>query len=379
MNNNLVKLEDVLEYEQPTNYIVESIDYNDEYETPVLTAGKSFLLGYTNEKHGIYNDVPVIIFDDFTTSMKYVDFPFKVKSSAMKILKAKKEKADIKYLFYRMSIISINKDLHKRYWISKFSQEKIPLPSLEVQKKIADLLDAADALRKKTQQIIEHYDQLAQSIFLDMFGDPACNENKWELKKCGDFIDYLADIGSNGANKVVAEKLVMSDNEDYAIMIRTTNLAKNDFKNNIKYVSKEVYDFFKKSQIFGGEIIMNKIGSAGDFWLMPKLNKPVSLGLNQFVIRLKNINLLYFYYFLSTDFGRINIKSKLNGVATKSITKTAVRELPILNPPMELQNQFAAKIELIEKQKELLQKSLHESENLFNSLVQKAFKGELAV
>ena len=79
-------LEDLLSYEQPTPYIVESTDYSDNYKTPVLTAGKSFIIGYTNETKGIYDKLPVIIFDDFTTSIQYVNFPFKVKSSAMKIL-----------------------------------------------------------------------------------------------------------------------------------------------------------------------------------------------------------------------------------------------------------------------------------------------------
>ena len=122
---------------------------------------------------------------------------------------------------------------------------------------------------------------------------------------------------------------------------------------------------------------MNKIGSAGDFWIMPKLNKPVSLGLNQFVIRLKNMNTLYFYHFLSTDFGTLNIKSRCNGVATKSITKTAVRELPILVPPPKLQNQFADLVKAIEAQKALAQQELNKADELFNSLLQKAFKGEL--
>ena len=253
----------------------------------------------------------------------------------------------------------------------------IPLPPLPVQQKIAAILDEADKLRQFNKQLITKYDELTQSLFLDMFGDPVTNPKGWEKKECGEFIDYLADIGSNGANKLVSEKLVMSDTEDYAIMIRTTNLSKNDFKNKLKYVSKEVYDFFKKSKVFGGEIIMNKIGSAGDFWLMPNLDRPVSLGLNQFIIRLKDMNTLYFHDFLSTDFGKQTIKSKLNGATTKSITKTAVRELPILVPPIALQNQFAERVQAIEAQKAQAQQSLEKAEELFGSLLQKAFKGEL--
>lgn len=94
-----------MEYEQPTPYIVESTDYKDEYNIPVLTAGKSFILGYTNEMYGIKQELPVIIFDDFTTESKYVDFPFKVKSSAMNILTANENIIDVKYAYYAMQIV----------------------------------------------------------------------------------------------------------------------------------------------------------------------------------------------------------------------------------------------------------------------------------
>jgi len=128
------KLGEVLEYEQPTNYLVSSTDYKDEYPIPVLTAGKSFILGNTNERSGIFpkEKLPVIIFDDFTTAIKFVDFPFKVKSSAMKILRAKKNEADIRFMFYKMLTIKFSHDQHKRYWISECSNLKIPLPPLEI-------------------------------------------------------------------------------------------------------------------------------------------------------------------------------------------------------------------------------------------------------
>ena len=89
------RLEDIVDYEQPTQYIVESTDYCDEYKIPVLTPGKSFILGYTNETTGIYDKLPTIIFDDFTTDSRFVDFPFKVKSSAMKILQVTKRSISV--------------------------------------------------------------------------------------------------------------------------------------------------------------------------------------------------------------------------------------------------------------------------------------------
>ena len=128
------RLNDVLEYEQPTKYIVKTTDYSENYITPVLTAGKSFVIGYTDEKNGICTDLPAIIFDDFTTDSRYVDFPFKVKSSAMKILRS--QYADLKYLIYYMQTIECNHTTHKRYWISDFSQKIVALPPLAEQCRI---------------------------------------------------------------------------------------------------------------------------------------------------------------------------------------------------------------------------------------------------
>ena len=244
-------LDDVLKYEQPTKYIVETENYDDSYNTPVLTAGKSFLLGYTNEEKGVFNEVPVIIFDDFTTSFHFVDFPFKVKSSALKILKAVKDKADIKYLYYKMQTIKFEAEQHKRYWISKYSQIEIPLPSIATQQRIAAILDQSDAIIQNNRAIVQKYDALTQSLFLDMFGDPVKNEKGWEKRKLNDFLEILVDVGSNGGNDWVSANIKMKDEEDYALMIRTINLNKNDFENNLKYVSEETYNLFKKTKVYG--------------------------------------------------------------------------------------------------------------------------------
>ena len=132
-------LDDIVDYEQPTQYIVESTDYNDKYKTPVLTAGKSFILGYTNESNGIYNNLPTIIFDDFTTDSRLVNFPFKVKSSAMKILQVNKD-ISIQYVAYFMSITRLAGNTHKRYWISEYSKIPIPIPPKEEQDRIVQII-----------------------------------------------------------------------------------------------------------------------------------------------------------------------------------------------------------------------------------------------
>ena len=137
------KLGDVCFYEQPTKFIVHSINYSDDYETPVLTAGQSFILGYTNEEDGIYNasnDNPVIIFDDFTGAFKWVNFPFKVKSSAMKMLTSNKEVL-LRYVYHYMGVLNYSSSEHTRLWIGTYSNFEIPVPPLEVQRKIVEVLD----------------------------------------------------------------------------------------------------------------------------------------------------------------------------------------------------------------------------------------------
>lgn len=142
-------MEELFVYEQPQPYIVESTEYSDNSETPVLTAGQSFILGYTDEEHGIKiasEDNPVVIFDDFTTSSHLVEFPFKVKSSAMKLLSLRDEKDDFSFAFHSLKKINYTPQGHERHWISKFSKFNVPVPSKIEQKKIGTFFRSIDHL-----------------------------------------------------------------------------------------------------------------------------------------------------------------------------------------------------------------------------------------
>ena len=162
-----VPLGDVLDYEQPSKYIVKSTEYDNSYNIPVLTAGKGFLLGYTNEQTGVYaasEENPTIIFDDFVTSFHWVDFPFKVKSSAMKMLTCKDKVNSFRFIYYAMCEIGFVAKEHSRHWISVYSKIEIPLPPLAVQKEIVEILDTftgmIDNLQKELEQRqkqFEHY------------------------------------------------------------------------------------------------------------------------------------------------------------------------------------------------------------------------------
>lgn len=166
------RLGDLLKYEQPTKYIVKSTDYNDNFATPVLTAGQSFILGYTDETNGLKyasKQDPVIIFDDFTTSSHYVDFPFKVKSSAMKILSLKDESEDFYFMYNLLKSIKYVPQSHERHWISKFSEFTVSVPAFDEQKKIGCYFKNLDNLINIHRLKLEKLKSVKKAMFEKMF------------------------------------------------------------------------------------------------------------------------------------------------------------------------------------------------------------------
>lgn len=185
MQQKIIELNEVLDYQQPTPYIVQSTDYMESGNIPVLTAGKTFILGYTKEKKGIFTGpFPVIIFDDFTTATKLVNFPFKVKSSAMKIL-LPKANVDIKYIFYFLQTQKFSAETHKRYWISVCAKTKILLPPMAEQKrivrKIEELFGLIDRDIQRLTDTLEQLSQFRQSVLEKLLNSHIPNSTLGEL------------------------------------------------------------------------------------------------------------------------------------------------------------------------------------------------------
>lgn len=185
-----VKIDHLIDYEQPTKYLVASKTYNDVFSTPVLTAGQTFLLGYTNEEHGKYPaspESPVIIFDDFTTAYKWVDFEFKVKSSAMKMLTVKPgAQISLRYFWYALSTIRIDTSEHARYWISKFSNIEIQIPPMEIQQEIVRILDKFTELEVELQAELEA--RRLQSLH---FKNSLLKNQSYPRTKLGEVVEIL--------------------------------------------------------------------------------------------------------------------------------------------------------------------------------------------
>jgi len=368
----MVRLGDVLNYEQPTKYIVQSTNYNDNYDIPVLTAGQSFILGYTDEQENIFSEnLPVIIFDDFTTAIQYVDFPFKVKSSAMKILNAQAN-ADIKYLYYYMSIIRTDTKLHKRYWISKYSNIKIPLPPLNIQQKITEILDSTNALIEKRKEQIAKLDLLVKSQFVEMFGDPVRNPMGWEDEPLSTHLRVVGGYAfdSNG----------FKDTGIPVLRIGNINTGSFSSKNLVFWQYDKKLDRYL---LFPNDIVISLTGTVGkddyaNICILGSEHERYYLNQRNAKLELRNtLNDLFLANILRIP----EIKKKLTGIS-RGVRQANVSNSDILNiklpiPPLELQNRFADFVRAVDESKAKMQRGLEELELLYKSLMQKCFSGEI--
>lgn len=262
----LEELEQCLDYLQPTPFLVDSTDYNDEYETPVLTAGKSFILGYTNEQEGIFNkNLPVIIFDDFTTASQFVDFPFKTKSSAMKILLAKNGN-DIKFVYESMQTLNYEVGVHKRHWISVFSKLRIAVPkNTQEQQKIASCLSSLDELiaahNDKLDALKDHKKGLLQNLFPQK-GEIVPKVRFPEFEDDGEWVEKkLGQIGVPLMCKRIFKDQTTPNSENRIPFYKIGTFGKEPDS----YIAPELYKEFKSKYNFPkkGDILISASGTIG--------------------------------------------------------------------------------------------------------------------
>lgn len=253
-------------------------------------------------------------------------------------------------------------------WIEEFP---IPLPPLETQKRIAQILDDAQALKQKTELLLKEYDALAQSIFLDMFGDPVTN--KFNFPK-GTIRELITE-----AKYGTSEKANEEGEYPYLRMNNLTYQGAMDYSN-MKYVNVPEKNLHKYL-VVKGDILFNRTNSkelVGKTAIFDKDEPMVAAG---YLIRVRcneKANSHYISAYLNSKYGKLvlmNMCKSIVGMA--NINAQELQSILILTPPISLQSQFAEKIALIEQQKELAKQELKESEDLFNCLLQKAFKGEL--
>ena len=269
----------------------------------------------------------------------------------------------IRYFMYYLKSQHFKNQLFKQitgsaqlnYGPSHLKKMIMPLINLSKQDEIIACMDKVQSIIEMRQQELVKLDDLIKARFVEMFGDPANNEKGFIKAPMGEYMTVLTDFSSNGSYKTLDSGVIMYDEPNYAWMVRTTDLESGDMTA-IKYIDEEAYELLAKSKIYGGEIIMNKIGSAGKIYLMPQIDIPASLGRNAFMFRYdERINVKFLYHLLTSEYGQREIQQYVRGAVTKTITKNDVRAVLIIVPPIELQNEFESFVEQVNK-----------SDNIFN-------------
>lgn len=377
------ELGELLSYKQPTDYIVKSTDYDYSYNTPVLTAGKSFIIGYTNEKTGIFSNLPVIIFDDFTTSSQYVDFPFKVKSSAMKILSVNSEIADLKYLFYKMQTIQFDSANHKRYWISEYSKIKLDLPTLAEQQRIVNRIETMfaklDQAQEKAQTVLDSFETRKAAILHKAFTGQLRIDNEelkiedWEEKKLGEVCESIFDGDHMPPPK--AESGIPF------LVISNVNTGFLSF-DNTRYVPNDYYDSLSETRKpKTGDVLYTIVGSYG----IPVLvDSDRAFCFQRHMALLKPSKLIssrYLWYVLQSNEMYQKATSITTGTAQLTVPIKGLRELTIPVPPLNYQLSIVNFLDIVlEKEsraKEAAQTVLDQIALLKKSILARAFRGEL--
>jgi type I restriction enzyme S subunit len=260
----------------------------------------------------------------------------------------------------------------------------IPIPAidLEEQKRIVAILDQAfadiDKARATAERNLKNARELFDSYLQQVYSYKNCNQSP-----LGEVVDVLTDYHANGSYKILKEHVELKETEDYAWMVRSTDFEKK-FQNDKRYISESAYKYLKKTPLFGGEIIMSKIGNAGKVYFMPEVNRPCSLAMNLFLIRLnpKKANNEYIFRYLNSRSGKAQIAPLLNGAATQTITKDSVRSLKVYLPDLARQAKVVQELNELSKRvsslEEIYTTKISLIEELKKSILQKAFTGELA-
>ena len=326
------KIGNAVEYEQPTKYIVTSTDYNDCEGTPVLTAGQTFILGYTNEKDGIYaasKEKPVIIFDDFTGAFKWVDFPFKVKSSAMKMLTAKKDVAILRYIYHCMGHLDFSSSEHKRLWIGIYSEFQIPVPPIPVQEEIVRILDSF------TELTVELTAELtARKKQYEYYRDKLLHSDTTIVyKRLGAFCDLLSGFPFDSSSfKETGIKLMRGMN------IKRGYFDFSDDNNRYWQTAKSVEKYLLNDQ----DIVISMDGSlvGSSYGMVFKKDLPLLLVQRVTRIRTKQANARYVYHYIASGRFTEYVQKKKTAGAIPHISLKDISNFVVPLPPIEIQNRL---------------------------------------
>lgn len=369
MQPKTIELKDVLDYQQPTPYIVKSTDYMESGDVPVLTPGKTFILGYTKEKEGIFTGpFPVIIFDDFTTATKLVNFPFKVKSSAMKIL-LPKSNADVKFIFYFLQTIHFQADTHKRYWISVCAKTKLILPPLAEQKrivkKIEELFGVIDAQVKRLETAQDALISYRQSILQQAFSGHQ-------------IIKKVKDVGNVVTGSTPSTTHPEYYGDEYPFYKPTDLNQGYSTDKAVNYVSQKGFDVSR--QLPEKSVLVTCIGATIGKTGLIHQKGICNQQINAIIPSKEYLSEFVYFYAVSPQFQNA-IKSNASATTLPILNKKNFEQLPFPALSLSEQKTIVKKIEtafaFADKAQAAITNALEQAKQLKQSILKRAFEGKL--
>ena len=323
--------------------------YNNGSQYPIISQEEKFISGYCDDESMVCHiDRPVVVFGDHTRVLKHIDFDFVVGADGVKVIIPIKS-IDSKFLLYFLQWYNIpNLGYSRHYKLLK--DVMVPIPNCTTQLSIVSELDKLNELIQIKKEQLKDYDALAQSIFYEMFGDPVENEKGWEVKKLKDISRKIGD-GLHGTPEY-------SELDTGWYFINGNNLENGCIS--IKSMTKKVTDFVRKKYYV----------EMDDFTLLVSINgtlgksafyngENVILGKSACYIKLnKDVNKLFIYEIIRGEYFKRYAESVCTGTTIRNVSLKAMREFPIIYPPLPLQHSFAQKIEQIEQQKAAIQKTI---------------------
>ena len=348
-------------------------DYLDVGKYAIVDQGQDLIGGYSDDTNSLCGaDLPVIIFGDHTKHLKFIDFPFCLGADGTKVLRPKADNIDEKYLFYFLQSIQLEDAGYSRHY--KFLKEvKIPLPPLPEQKRIAAILDQADALRQKRKQALDHLNQLGQSIFYEMFGDPRINKRLFPIVELSELI--------RKDDKINYGVVQPGDEFEGGVpLIRAADISASDFTiEKAKKINPEIERKYSRSRLKGDEILIACVGSVGAACLANSTFKDanVARAVSRIPIDPSKADRNFIYEQVRTPAVQNYFTSEIRAVAQPTLNIKHIKETKIILPSLDEQSNFSKAVSNLNVKKDLFLNAQYRSETLFSSLQQRAFRGEL--
>ncbi|MDY0288044.1 MAG: hypothetical protein RBR15_04375 [Sphaerochaeta sp.] len=368
------ELGDLLSYEQPTPYIVQSTGYNEEYKIPVLTAGKTFILGYTNESTGIYDKLPVIIFDDFTTSSQYVNFRFKVKSSAMKILTPTLELVLPKFIYLKIQMLDFDHGTHKRYWIQEYSKIKVKIPSIPKQKliisRIEELFSELDKGVETLETIKQQLTVYRQAVLKEAFA-------QIKIKKSISEMSCLVTSGSRGWAKYYSS--------NGSLFIRIGNLTRHTIDiilDDVQYVDLPEKAEGIRSRLIPNDVLVSITADLGSIGLVPEKVKEAYINQHIAMIRFKNpVQGPLMAWYLRSEEGQKDLLKNKRGGGKLGLGLDDIRnsKVPYIsnNEADLILEKIESQLSLCESIQQTVDTALKQAVSIRKSILKQAFEGRV--